>query len=270
MAGDRRGGRRLDETPDGPGLCPSIPRDVDGAGPEGSAVRPGDGLPAVRLVRQRRSAVAMDGATSLPAAALFAVLDRLVARPGLPPWDTLPWAPHVHPLLFVHRVEGIPRGLYLMVRDVAATERLRGALRPGFAWTRPATAPESLPLFLLEEGDARSFARLASCQQAIASDSAFSLGMLADFERSLREGPWWYRRLHWEAGMIGQAHYLEAEAAGLRGTGIGCYFDEVVHEALGLADRGFRDLYHFTVGGAVEDLRLTTRPGYAEDVTRRA
>jgi SagB-type dehydrogenase family enzyme len=247
-----------------------IARDIDGAGPEGSAVRPGVGLPAVRLVRQRRSAVAMDGATSLPAAALFAVLDRLVARPSLPPWDALPWAPRVHPLLFVHRVEGLARGLYLMVRNVAATERLREALRPGFAWTRPAAVPESLPLFLLEEGDARSFARLASCQQAIASDSAFSLGMLADFERSLCEGPWWYRRLHWEAGMIGQALYLEAEAAGLRGTGIGCYFDEVVHEALGLADRGFRDLYHFTVGGAVEDLRLTTRPGYTEDVAHRA
>ena len=31
-----------------------------------------------------------------------------------------------------------------------------------------------------------------------------------------------------------------------------------------------RDLYHFAVGGAVEDQRLTTRPGYAGDVTRRA
>ena len=212
----------------------------------------------------------MDGVTGTTRDAFFAILARLLPGPGTPPFDTLPWAPRVHPLLFVHRVEGLPRGLYLLVRDPEATETLRGALRSSFAWTRPTAGPESLPLFLLEEGDSRSFARLASCQQAIASDSAFSLGMLADFDGSLREGGWWYRRLHWEAGMIGQALYLEAEAAGLRGTGIGCYFDDVVHETLGLADGRFRDLYHFTVGGAVEDGRLATRPAYAEDVARRS
>jgi hypothetical protein len=92
--------------------------------------------------------------------------------------------------------------------------------------------------------------------------------MLADF-RDLDEGPWWYRRLHWEAGVLGQALYLEAEAAGVRGTGIGCFFDDVVHETLGLADDRFRDLYHFTVGGALEDRRLTTKPGYDDAVRRR-
>lgn len=249
---------------------PVLPRDLDATGPEGSTARPGDALPAVRLVRQRRSAVDMDGTTGATRDAFFAILARLLPGPGTPPFDTLPWAPRVHLLLFVHRVEGLPRGLYLLVRDPEAAETLRGALRSSFAWTRPTAGPESLPLFLLEEGDSRSFARLASCQQAIASDSAFSLGMLADFDGSLREGGWWYRRLHWEAGMIGQALYLEAEAAGLRGTGIGCYFDDVVHETLGLADGRFRDLYHFTVGGAVEDDRLATRPAYAEDVTRRS
>jgi nitroreductase len=212
----------------------------------------------------------MDGATGTTCDAFFAILARLLPGSGTPPFDALPWAPRVHLLLFVHRVEGLPRGLYLLVRNPEAAETLRGALRQSFAWTPAAGHPESLPLFLLEEGDSRSFARLASCQQAIASDSTFSLGMLADFEGSLGEGPWWYRRLHWEAGMIGQALYLEAEAAGLRGTGIGCYFDDVVHETLGLAGGRFRDLYHFTVGGAVEDGRLATRSAYAEDVTRRS
>ncbi len=252
-----------------PAPGPVIPRDLDGMGLEGSTARPGDALPAVRLVRQRRSAVDMDGVTGTTRDAFFAILARLLPGSGTPPFDTLPWAPRVHPLLFVHRVEGLPRGLYLLVRDPGAAETLRAALRSTFAWTRPTAGPESLPLFLLEEGDSRSFARLASCQQAIASDSAFSLGMLADFDGSLREGGWWYRRLYWEAGMIGQALYLEAEAAGLRGTGIGCYFDDVVHETLGLADGRFRDLYHFTVGGAVDDPRLTTRPGYGAEVGRR-
>jgi hypothetical protein len=93
--------------------------------------------------------------------------------------------------------------------------------------------------------------------------------MLSVFDESLADGPWWYRRLFWEAGVLGQVLYLEAEAAGVHGTGIGCYFDDVVHELLGLDGERFRDLYHFTVGGAVEDPRLATRPAYAEAVHSR-
>jgi hypothetical protein len=75
-------------------------------------------------------------------------------------------------------------------------------------------------------------------------------------------GPWWYRRLFWEAGVLGQVLYLEAEAAGVRGTGIGCYFDDPFHDLLGLTGDRFQDLYHFTVGGPVDDPRLLTRPPY--------
>ena len=52
-------------------------------------------------------------------------------------------------------------------------------------------------------------------------------------------------------------------AAGVRSTGIGCYFDDAFHELLGLKGDEFQDLYHFTVGGAVEDRRLMTLPPYA-------
>ena len=234
------------------------------------AETPGGAASAARLIRQRRSAVAMDGATAIPAAVFFALLDRLVPRSGIPPWDTLPWAPRVHPVLFVHRVDGLATGLYLLERSPDAHEPLREALRSSFAWERPAGCPEGLRLFRLEVGDTRSLARFASCQQEIAADSAFAVAMLADLGPALDAGPWWYRRLHWEAGLLGQVLYLEAEVNGVRGTGIGCFFDDVVHETLGLADGRFRDLYHFTVGGAIEDRRLSTRPGYAEDVTRRA
>ena len=34
--------------------------------------------------------------------------------------------------------------------------------------------------------------------------------------------------------MIGQVLYLEAEAAGIRATGIGCFFDDEMHALLGL------------------------------------
>jgi hypothetical protein len=62
--------------------------------------------------------------------------------------------------------------------------------------------------------------------------------------------------------MIGQVLYLEAEAAGVRATGIGAYFDDLVHHLFGLTHRQFQSLYHFTLGGHVDDPRLTTLPSY--------
>lgn len=75
-------------------------------------------------------------------------------------------------------------------------------------------------------------------------------------------GAWLYPRLFWEAGMTGQVLYLEAERAGVRGTGIGCYFDDVAHELFGLRESGYQSLYHFTIGGPVDDPRLRALPPY--------
>ena len=61
---------------------------------------------------------------------------------------------------------------------------------------------------------------------------------------------------------------FEAEAAGVRSTGIGCFFDDPVHDVLGLRGHAFQSLYHFTVGKPVEDTRLTTEPGYAWETIR--
>ena len=94
--------------------------------------------------------------------------------------------------------------------------------------------------------------------------------MLAWHAEGIRQrGAWWYRRLFWEAGVLGQVLYLEAEAARVRGTGIGCYFDDPAHELLGLVGDEFQDLYHFTVGGPVDDPRLTTLPAYGARVKAR-
>jgi hypothetical protein len=65
-----------------------------------------------------------------------------------------------------------------------------------------------------------------------------------------------------EAGLVGQVLYLEAEEAGIRATGIGCYFDDPVHEVFGISSRSWQSFYHFTVGNPVEDVRLTTLPAY--------
>ena len=227
---------------------------------------------AGQVIRQRRSALAFDGKTSISAGSFFKMLDRVMPRIDLDlcrrpmPWDVLPWEPAVHLALFVHRVDGLAPGLYMLARDPAKVGSLRRAMHPQFAWTPPPGCPEDLPLFLLEAGDARQLAAQVSCQQDIAGDSAFSLGMIAEFESSLRRyGPWFYRRLFWETGMIGQVLYLEAEAAGVRATGIGCFFDDPVHQVFGFNDATFQSLYHFTTGGHVEDPRLTTLPPYGLD-----
>ena len=103
---------------------------------------------------------------------------------------------------------------------------------------------------------------MVSCHQDIAGSGVFSLGMIAAFSDGLANKPYCYRQLFWESGMIGQVLYLAAEACGVRGTGIGCFFDDAVHKILGLKDNRYQSLYHFTIGRPVEDPRLTTYPAY--------
>jgi nitroreductase len=220
-------------------------------------------LPLRQIIRQRRSAVAMDGQGSMGRDAFYGILRRTGAGPGHIPFNTLPWRPLVHLMLFVHRVEGLAPGLYALVRNPGYRQVLQGAMKDEFDWERPSSSPSDLELYRLAEGHVRAVARQLSCQQAIASDGCFSLAMLTEFEEPLQHyGPWFYRRLFWECGMIGQVLYLQAEAAAVRGTGIGCFFDDPVHELLGIGTRQAQSLYHFTVGHPVEDRRLTTLPAY--------
>jgi nitroreductase len=217
-----------------------------------------------RIIRQRRSAVAMDSRGRISRDAFYQILLKTLAGPKRIPFNTLPWRPLAHLALFVHRVEDLEPGLYLLVREPAQREALQGAMKDGFAWDKPASCPTGLELYRLAVGDVQAVARQLSCQQAIASEGCFSLGMITQFEEPLeRFGPWFYRRLFWECGMIGQVLYLEAEAAGLRGTGIGCFFDDGVHQLLGLETAEYQSLYHFTIGHPIEDTRLTTLPAYS-------
>jgi len=214
-----------------------------------------------RIIHQRRSAREMDGLTAIERDAFYRMLLRTMPRAGAAPFAMLPWPPRVHLALFVHRVTGLAPGLYLLARDPAQTDALRAALKPEFAWETMSGCPPELPFYRLASGDTRGIASRISCGQDIAADGCFSLGMLAEFEGPLNaHGAWIYPRLFWECGMIGQVLYLEAEAAGLRGTGIGCFFDDGMHSLLGLKDRRYQSLYHFTVGGPLEDERLTTLP----------
>jgi SagB-type dehydrogenase family enzyme len=239
----------------------------------GAPVRSG-AFTAEKVILERRSAVSMDASTTIAAATFFRMLARLVpTRDGdAMPWDVLPWRPRIHLGLFVHRVNDVAPGLYLLARDPERVTSLRRSMRPEFLWQRPPSCPQGLPLFLLKEGDCRALAANVCCGQDIAGDGAFSLGMISEFRDSfVVSGAGFYRNLYWEAGLVGQVLYLEAEEAGIRATGIGCYFDDPVHEVFGISSRDWQSLYHFTVGGPVEDGRLIKTPALQahEDSTGR-
>ena len=213
------------------------------------------------ILRKRRSAQAMDGKTSMQRESFHAILKA--ASPARSPSGLLPWRPHVHPVIFVHRVEDQEPGLYILLRYPAEKESLRAAMNMDFVWERPSRTPGDLELYFLAQGDSRLAAREASCRQSIASDGCFAAAMIAEFEGPLHEfGAWFYSRLHWECGMIAQAFYLASVAAGFQGCGIGCFFDDMVHRMLGLSGQKYQDLYHFTVGKAQADPRLIDLPAY--------
>jgi hypothetical protein len=214
---------------------------------------------AAAIIRQRRSAQAFDPDGQLDRDAFLAMLDRTIPRRDCPPFDVAIGPTRISLALYVHQVQDVPPGCYAFIRHPDHLESLRAAAAPSFSWT-PVTP--DVPLYLLTPRDVRAEAIDLSCRQEIAGLSTFSLGMLARFESEVRHTPWIYRHLFWEAGMIGQILYLEAEARGVRGTGIGCYFDDAVHAQLRLQDRSWQSLYHFTVGFPVEDPRLQTLPPY--------
>ncbi len=221
------------------------------------------------VILRRRSALAFNPRGVLQRDAFFSMLNRL--QTFAPPWDVIDWSPQVHLVLFVHRVQDMAPGIYAYLRDASVLGEWKSAMRGEFLWEpvepmnpSPRAEPaHSANLFLLVPIDAGSIANRLSCDQEIAEDGFFSLSMLARFEEPLRtRGEWFYRRLFWECGLIGQVLYLEAEAAGGRATGIGCYYDEPVHELLGLSRHGWQSLYHFSMGLPVEDGRITSEPGY--------
>ncbi len=213
---------------------------------------------ASQIIRQRRSAQQFDGKMpALPLTDFYRMLAAVLpSSAAFEPWR---WPPKVHLFIFVHRVEGLASGVYALPRHNEALEPLQAATLADFDWQK---LPGALPLCRLYSGDCRQIAKTLSCHQPIAGDSAFSLAMVAEFSETVKAAPWLYRRLFWECGLIGQVLYLEAEAAGVRGTGIGCYFDDNVHQVLGIKDDKYQSLYHFTVGKALEDKRLETLPAY--------
>ncbi len=221
-------------------------------------------LPARPVLRGRRSAVEMDRSRSrISAEDMACLLAALMPWTSNIPLAALTAEPATHLLFFVHRVDGMAEGLYCLPRSPGAEQRLQEAMRPDYLWLPAQGVPDDVPLRLLAEGDLTDLAGAMSCGQDIAADGAFAVAMVSELSRRVEaDGPRAYRQLFWEAGALGQVLYVQAEAAGRRGCGIGCYFDDAVHRFLGLQGEAIQVLYHFTVGAARPDDRLQTLPAY--------
>ena len=235
-------------------------------------LKSGSGKAASTLIKQRRSAQGFDASGHFTEhellfteEMLYRMLDLTLPRQTISPWDAVSWEPRIHLLIFIHRIEGLEPGLYLFLRNIDIKNKFQVSLKQDYEWLKPKACPEHLQLFRLVAGDAREAAKTLSCHQDIASDGVLSFGLLAEYDSHVTKNPWTYRQLFWEAGILGQVLYLEAESAGFRGTGIGCYFDDGVHDLIGLEedDHTFQSLYHFTIGKALTDNRLQTLPPYA-------
>jgi SagB-type dehydrogenase family enzyme len=234
---------------------------------------------AATIIRQRRSGQRFSPRHALAKNTFYRLLDALLPRPQAP-WTVQETASRIHLLLFVLRVDGLASGLYLLPRSTSAAGELPAALAPNdrrFAEQRRVAefddaCPPHLGLLQLCPMDLQELQRLArslSCHQDIASSSAFSLGMLGEFDAATADGHG-YRELLREAGLLGQVLYLEAEAAGIRGTGIGCFFDDPVHQLCGLDGTRYQSVYHFTLGTPITDQRIETGPPYPQRTTEHA
>jgi len=230
-------------TPSGSGLPPVVPET-----PFESACAES----AESLILRRRSARAMDfGRTHISYAEFMQLMHSAVEA-------FAPFEAAASLILFVHDVETLEPGLYLYLLNETYLDPFRSRMRTDLLFRQIEGN-----LYLLEAGDFRPQAKFISCSQEIASDGAFSLGMLCEFAPQIeRYGAQRYKSLYWECGAIGQQLYLEATSLGLSATGIGCFLDDVMHRLLGLDGNDFQSLYHFTIGHAIPDMRLQTKAPY--------
>ncbi|WP_037940860.1 SagB/ThcOx family dehydrogenase [Sulfurospirillum arcachonense] len=163
-------------------------------------------------------------------------------------------------VIFVHNVEDLKPGLYIFFRNEKYKNELQSLMHENFLWQKI-----SENFYALTFGDFKNISKNISCNQSIASDGAFSLGMLSPFAKEIvQHGAQRYKELYWECGAIGQQLYLEATSLNYQATGIGCYLDDVFHTILGLQSNQFQSLYHFTVGKALLDSRILTKKVYQE------
>jgi SagB-type dehydrogenase family enzyme len=181
------------------------------------------------VVRRRRSALDFRGGDKTISLEQLMTLLEVATRPLNADFATERF---VRLYLYAHRVSGLAAGVY------------RYAPGTGVVNVIP--------------GDQRVVAAGLSLGQDLAGNSCVTFSMIGDLDRATQlHGERGYRYAHFEAGAIGQRLYLAAEALGFQSTGIGAFFDDSVHDYLGIERAsGEQVVYHFACGYAVKDERL--------------
>ena len=194
------------------------------------------------LVLQRAAPWRSTAARRSSADAFFAMLSRVMPGDGAP-WDALWWTRASISRCSCTASTASRRACTLLRARCRGGRRLRAACAASSCGSRRATRCRCI---CLRAATAARLARRLSCDQDIAADGFFSLGMLADFDASLEQfGPSFYRIC--SGNRASSAGAVSRGRGGRRArTGIGCFYDDPVHDVLGLAGHAFQSLYHFT------------------------
>lgn len=235
------------------------------------AVEVGDLRSIGSVILGRRSAQRFDGTWQLNRQALFVLLDALTK---VGPWPVPAIQPAMGLCLFVLRVEDMQPGLYwLPLNQAAKSNPLPGWALPVMQeipvdscfWHAGESEKNLVLLTTFEHQNLQRLSRQLHCHQEIAGGCCVSLGIIAEFGKWINQNAGHYRHLLRLAGCYAHRLYLVAEAIGVRGTGIGCYFDNAAHEVFGIKDMAWQSLYHFTIGKPLEDKRIVSTPAYTRE-----
>ncbi len=168
-------------------------------------------------------------------------------------------------VLFVHRVDTLTPGIYLLAAGNTPPPAVSRGEPVATVFCARGESAGLVRLRSVGQVELHRLARSLHCHQDIASNACLALGLIAPFDDTVSADPAAYRDLLRAAGQTGQALYLLAERLGLRGTGIGCFFDDPVHKVLGLSGSSHQTLYHFTIGLPIDDSRIESAPAYPAD-----
>ncbi|MBN0989731.1 nitroreductase family protein [Amphritea pacifica] len=211
-----------------------------------------------RLILSRRSGQAYVPQSHYPQPLFQQMMAAL--QPGAS--RLLPDQPKIHLLCFVHAVEGLTPGIYLLPRSGQGAQLFQDQLQRWQPWETVELV--GVPIaWRMKTANTRKAVGQLCCNQPITANSCFTLIFLSEFEQpmALSHGsdcP----QLYQEAGILGQQIYLHSTAQGFGGTGIGCFFDDAIHELIGLESHSLQALYGFAVGDPLRDERITQLSGY--------
>ncbi len=167
---------------------------------------------------------------------LLDMLDKTLPR-NIPPFNTNAHFNNIDIVIFINRVNGLESGIYYYSRN--------NLLKHNFTQIEDR-------LFLIEKGDFSEASKFINCTQDLGKFSSVSFSFVADFEKITKN--YHYKLTLEEAGMIGHILYLEAEAKGIRGCGIGCFFDDLINEEI--LNFKLQAVYNFTIGVPLIDERI--------------